>query len=119
MEIVGPADAIATLIDLSNVAATTRLTEMQLVTLQEAFGMGEAWTKAGMVCTLWEQRSVLCLLCACYMGLICMLKSVQTRLFAVVVAVVAVVICACWYNVLTARRTFSYLPTGRLVYNVD
>ena len=52
MEIVGPADAIATLIDLSNVAATTRLTEMQLVTLQDEFGMGEVSTKADKVCTL-------------------------------------------------------------------
>ena len=39
VDIVGPASAIATLIDLSNVAATTRLTVTQIETLRYAFGM--------------------------------------------------------------------------------
>ncbi len=46
IEILGPADAINTLIDLSNVAATTRLTETELNTLRCQLDMGEEWTKA-------------------------------------------------------------------------
>ena len=56
VSIVGPVYAISKLIDLSNVAATTRLTEVQLSTLREAFGMGNSWTTADRLCTLWERR---------------------------------------------------------------
>ena len=104
IEIVGPADAIAKLIDLSNVAATTRLTETQLDTLRHAFGMGDAWTKADKVCTPWERRFVFCILSACYMGLGCMLKSRLARIIAAAVGVVAAVVFACRYNEFRARR---------------
>ena len=67
--IVGPADAIAKLIDLSNEAATTRLTKEQLDTLREAFGIGDAWTTADKVATWWERRIVLFMLSAVWMGL--------------------------------------------------
>ena len=56
VDIVGPAHGISTLIDLSNVAATTRLTEEQLETLRCSFGMGDSWTRADKICTLWERR---------------------------------------------------------------
>ena len=47
--IVGPADAIAKLIDLSNETVTTRLKEAQLDTLRQAFGIGDASTTAAML----------------------------------------------------------------------
>ena len=50
IEILGPADAIDTLIDLSNVAATTRLAETELNTLRCQLGMGEEWTRADKIC---------------------------------------------------------------------
>ena len=62
IEIVGPADAIAKLVDFSNVAALRRLDEMELDTLRHAFGMGDAWTTADKICTWWERRFVLSVL---------------------------------------------------------
>ena len=41
VEIVGPAHAIRTLVDMSNLAATFSLEEAQLETLRQAFGMGD------------------------------------------------------------------------------
>ena len=40
VEIVGPAHAIRTLVDMSNLAATTSLTPEQLAILRQEFGMG-------------------------------------------------------------------------------
>ena len=57
VEIVGPGDAIAVLINLSNKAASTRLSDMQLDFLRNAFGMGASWTKCDHVCTYWERRT--------------------------------------------------------------
>ena len=50
IEILGPADAINTLIDLSTVAATTRLAETELNTLRCQLDMGEEWTRADKIC---------------------------------------------------------------------
>ena len=80
----GPADAIATLIDLSNEAATTRLTETQLDTLRHKFGMGDSWTEADKVCTLWERRLAFCMLSASCMGLGYMLNAGPARIFMAV-----------------------------------
>ena len=113
VSIVGPADAIATLIDLSNEAATSRLTEAQLDTLRLEFGMGDACTKADKICTLWERRLLFGILSVCYMGLGCMLKPGPARIIAAVVGLVAAVVpCAWWHRVfseavLKARRVYS------------
>ena len=107
VSIVGPVDAIAELIDLSNVAATTRLTDTQLDTLRRAFGMGDAWTKADSVCRLWERRFVFCISSACYMGLGCRLNAGPARIIAAAVGVLAAFVCASWYNIFRVRRVFS------------
>ena len=113
VQIVGPADAISTLIDMSNVAATTRLTESQLSTLRHAFGMGDSWTQADIVCTMWEKRFFYCLLTVCYVGLVCLLKSGVARINATFVAVVATVVCAYWNNVFLEPRVWSHFPWRR------
>jgi len=118
VEIVGPADAIAILVDLSNVAATTRLTETQLDSLRHAFGMGDAWTKADKVFILVERRLVFCMLSACCMGLAFMLIP-GFAWIAAVVGVVLSVVYVCWYNVFRARRVLSYLPWNRRRARID
>ena len=119
VSIVGPADAIAILIDLSNVAATTRLEETQLHTLRHAFGMGDACTKADKVCTLWERRFLVWILSVCYLGLVCMLKPGPARIIAAVVGFFVAVARACWHNVFKARRVLSYLPWRRRRAHID
>ena len=104
VEIVGPAHAIATLVDLSNAAATTRLTAAQLVTLRDAFGMGDTWTKADKVCTLWERRAA-CFMGVSYMGLWCILKpslaagtivSLSVILSALVIGLGLIIAASAW-----------------------
>ena len=56
VEIVGKSYAIRTLVDMSNLAATSSLEEAQLETLRQAFGMGDTWTTADKVCMFWERR---------------------------------------------------------------
>ena len=90
--IVGPADAIAKLIDLSNEAATTRLTKEQLDTLREAFGIGDAWTTADKVATWWERRIVLFMLSAACIGL----GFMWIPKVAAIIALVMAVGVACW-----------------------
>jgi len=102
VEIVGPADAIAILVDLSKVAATTRLTETQLDSLRHAFGMGDAWTKADKVFVLVERCLVRCMLSACCMGLAFMLIP-GSAWNVDVVGVVLSVVYVCWYKVFRAR----------------
>ena len=88
VKIVGPANAIATLVDLSNAAATTRLTATQLVTLRDAFGMDDTWTKADKVCKLWERRAA-CFMGVCFMWLLwCILKPSRATGIIVRLAVI-------------------------------
>ena len=56
VEIVGPAHAIRTLVNMSNLAASAPLTFEQLAMLRQAFGMGNACTAADKVCLYWERR---------------------------------------------------------------
>ena len=119
VEIVGPADAVATLIDLSNVAATTSLTETQLETLRHTFGMGDSWTKADKVCTRWERRFVVLAFSTCYIGIASKLESNEARLIVAVIGVVPAVLCACWYNILLARSALSLSPWRRRFTLID
>ena len=111
--IVGPANAITKLIDLSNVAATTRLTEPQLNTLRCAFGMDNAWTEADKVCTHWERRFVFSMLSMCFMWMGYVLKASLVRIIAVLVGVVVAVVCAWWFKSFAERRVLAYLPWCR------
>ena len=117
--IVGPADAISTLIDLSNVAATTRLTELQLDALRSAFGMGLSWTKADRVCRLWERRLFFCMFAACFIFLGSILSASLDMIIAAVVGVVAIVVCACRFRAFTARRVLSHLSLRRRRADLD
>ena len=112
VSMVAPAAAIATLINLSNLAATTPLTETQLDTLRDAFGMGGACTKADEVCTLWERRFLFWILSVCYMRLVCMLKPGPARITAAVVGLVAAVACAvaCAWQCWRTCRALPHLP---------
>ena len=106
---VAPAAAIATLINLSNLAATTPLTETQLDTLRDAFGMGGACTKADEVCTLWERRFLFWILSVCYIGLATMLEPGPARLTAAAVGLVAAVAAYAWQCWRTCRA-LPHLP---------
>ena len=113
VEIVAPAEAIAKLIDLSNVAATTRLTEAQLDVLRHAFGMDSSWTKADMVCARWERRFVRCMLGSFCMVLCWKMQGDLPLFMATVVGFAAAGLCACWYTVGSARSVFSHFSWHR------
>ena len=106
--IVGPSAAIATLIDLSNVATTTRLTETQLATLRNAFGMGDAWTTADTLVTLWERRFLFCIAIACSMVLWRL-----PRIIAESVVVLAGVGCTWKYIARGVRTVLLHIPRRR------
>ena len=112
---VGPVNAIAALIDLSNEAATTKLTEAQLDTLRDAFGMGDAWTTADKVCTWWERRFVLFMLTACSMWLGYMWKPVLALIIAATVG--GVVACSAARFQELPRRIGGFL-TSRVTSRV-
>ena len=101
VDIVGPAKGISALIDISNAAATTRLTDEQLETLRCAFGMGNFWTRADRICTSLERRILLrarCILrCALSVSSLCTMYVMKDNLVPMMLlllllgAVVAVV----------------------------
>ena len=109
-EIVAPAAAIATLVDLSNVAATTRLTVSQIDTLRTAFGMDDTCTQADKVCTLWEKRIALSVLSACYLSFLQTLTHGLVRLMAGFFAFAAAVMYASRYNVSMADGLWHNMP---------
>ena len=105
--VVGPADAIATLVDLSNAAANTRLTGTELNTLRHAFGMDDVYTRADKVCVLWERRLLFWVLIVCYIGMGCMLSPGPNRNAAVLVGFFVITLCACWDQICKAHRILS------------
>ena len=69
VRIVGPRIAVAALVDMSNVASTTSLTQGQLRELREAFGLDETHTtEADKRCMQWQRR-VSCCTCLCMVDL--------------------------------------------------
>ena len=64
---VGPTKFFQTLINMSNASTTAELSEEQLESLRRELGIGDAWTQADMICTLWERRILCsCMLVVCY-----------------------------------------------------
>jgi hypothetical protein len=110
VEIVGPAVAISTLIDLSNTAVTTtHLSEIQLTTLRKAFGMDGGWTEADKVCTLWERRFVVCVVGASYLCLVLMIPGSTERIVTMLLGLVSVVLLACRYILTRMDRVWPRL----------
>ena len=93
VEIVGPTEGIAKLIELSNVAATVRLSLAQLDSLRDSFGMEDAWTTADKICTRWERRFAFCMLSACCVGMGCVLQIGKAGIMTAMLGS-AVVCCA-------------------------
>ena len=56
--IVGPRQAIASLINISNLHASSRLPDTEILQLREAFGMGEVPTRADELCCKIERRGL-------------------------------------------------------------
>jgi hypothetical protein len=76
MEIVGPVAGIHALIECSNAAIGARLNQTQLHYLQHAMGMGDAMTRADRVCTWWEKRICIGILCVtCLVFTVCALHD--------------------------------------------
>ena len=97
VEIVGPAHAIRTLVDMSNLAATSSLEEAQLETLRHAFGMGGTWTTADKVCRFWERRFAFALVIVSSLWLAYMLLS-GLMFFIALMLGVATLAMVVWYK---------------------
>ena len=110
MTIVGPVEAIILLVDLSNVAATTRLNEFQLDSLRQALGLGDAWTEADELFTRWERRVACCMLLVCYISLPAWV-SLSTALGLGMCLFAVSAVCRFWRAAMaTASSLWYYLP---------
>ena len=95
VEVVGPAEAIRTLVDMSNLAATSSLDEAQLRVLRRAFGFGNTWTTADKKCVLWERRLVLVAVIITTLWVACVVQLRLVSFIAGVLGVAALAMAVC------------------------
>ena len=112
VEVVGPAEAIRTLVDMSNLAATSSLDEVQLRVLRRAFGFGNTWTTADKKCVLWERRLVLVTVIITTMWVACV---VPLRLVYFLAGVFGVAILAAAACMLFSRLRPRRYPSNMVV----
>ena len=101
VNIVGPIEGIAKLIEMSNLSATTRLSSTQLDSLRKSFGIGDVWTTADVICTRWERRVASCMLGACCIWIGSVL---QIRKVSIMVTVMGVALVGCILQLIRRER---------------